>query len=220
MPYVSSVTLDLHYQAPNPIKNPARRYYFRGNMHRWHGERHFLPDLAGHLTGADFAEVSFVASGKPKNFEPILRRTAEELRESNMCPSPEGDTPTSLRLFEALSAGCVPIVIGVANLTTYTLPFPSLIKYDEIALFSRPFSDITTQRRDGLKVLAAILEEYVGPNATEEKKRKLEDMRARGLRVYDTYFSFFRNPNGVATSMLFEAWVLLQKHGIITGPLS
>jgi len=29
-----------------------------------------------------------------------------------------------------------------ANLTAFTLPFPSLINYDEIALFSRAFKEV------------------------------------------------------------------------------
>jgi len=32
------------------------------------------------------------------------------------------------------------------------------------------------------------------------------------MEVYDKHFSFFRNPAGVATSYLFEAWVMLQQH--------
>lgn len=43
-------------------------------------------------------------------------------------------------------------------------------------------------------------------------------MRLRGMEVFDKHFSFFRNPAGVASSMLFEAWVMLQQFDIIKGP--
>lgn len=142
MPYVSSVALDLQWKKPDDPRDGTMRYYFRGNMHRWHGERSFLPKLAEHLTGADFKEVSFSTAGKPSNFVAVLESTANDVRKAHMCPSPEGDTPTSLRLFESLAAGCVPIVIGQANLTTFTLPFPSLIDYDEIAFFAKQFVEI------------------------------------------------------------------------------
>jgi len=218
MPYVSSVALDHHHAPPRP-KNPKRTYYFRGNMHRWNGERHYLPALAKHLTGADFAEVSFVAFGKGSNFEPVLNATAFDMRESSVCPSPEGDTPTSLRLFEALVAGCVPVVVGQANLTAFTLPFPSLIDYDSLALFSLPFKEMVARKdKDGLQEFARVLESFAGPDAVPDRRARLESMRAEGVKVYERHFSFFRNPQGVTTSMLFEAWVLLQRQGILQGP--
>lgn len=121
LPYVSSAALDLQHETPSKEKDPNLRYYFRGNMHRWHGERSYLPKLAEHLTGADFREVVFTKVGGAANFVSVLEESAKDVRRSSVCPSPEGDTPTSLRLFESLVAGCVPVVIGQVCLFSHGL---------------------------------------------------------------------------------------------------
>lgn len=51
----------------------------------------------------------------------------------------QGDAPTSGRVFEAVAAGCVPVIISPRELMPTDLPFPSLIKWDEIALFTENF---------------------------------------------------------------------------------
>eukprot|EP00966_Prymnesium_polylepis_P189685 4395061-Prymnesium_polylepis.1 len=38
--------------------------------------------------------------------------TAKQLRESTFCLVPRGDTPTSRRLYDAIAAGCIPVVVA------------------------------------------------------------------------------------------------------------
>lgn len=40
--------------------------------------------------------------------------------------------------------------------------------------------------------------------------------RPQGMEVYDKYFSFFRNSEGIVTAYLYEAWVMLQMQ--VMGP--
>jgi len=58
----------------------------------------------------------------------------------------------------------------------------------------------------------------VGPKADTGHLERAEAMRQRGAEVFRNHFSYFRNPGGVVKSMLLEAWVLLQKKGVIEGP--
>jgi hypothetical protein len=58
--------------------------------------------------------------------------------------------------------------------------------------------------------LADFLDQQAGGQQTPEAKQRLDRMRAKGVQVYDQYFSFFRNPHNIATAYLYEAWVLMQ----------
>ena len=86
-------------------------------------------------------------------------------------------------------------------------------------------SDVFSPRRrrpDGIQEFGRVLESYAGPKADPDKAAAIEAMREKGIEAYEKYFSFFRNPGGVATAMLFEAWVMQQQIGILkvrpTGP--
>lgn len=46
----------------------------------------------------------------------------------------------------------------------------------------------------------------------------MDAMRSAGRRVFDQYFSYLRNPTGVADAMLFEAWAQVQRKGVREGP--
>jgi hypothetical protein len=43
-------------------------------------------------------------------------------------------------------------------------------------------------------------------------------MQREARRVFVKHLSYLHNPRGLADSLLFEAWVHLQKRGIISGP--
>mmetsp|Transcript_16828 Transcript_16828/g.43215 ORF Transcript_16828/g.43215 Transcript_16828/m.43215 type:complete len:398 (-) Transcript_16828:129-1322(-) len=58
-----------------------------------------------------------------------LYETAQGYRQSRFCLVPKGDTPTSARLFDAISCGCVPLVIS-DHLRDH-LPFRDLVPYAE-----------------------------------------------------------------------------------------
>jgi hypothetical protein len=63
-------------------------------------------------------------------------RHRREIFESQMCMCPQGDAPTSGRVFEAAAAACVPIVVAPRGLMPTDMPFPSLIKWDEVSSLS------------------------------------------------------------------------------------
>jgi hypothetical protein len=56
----------------------------------------------------------------------------------------QGDAPTSGRVFEALPSGCIPLISSPVETMRTDLPFPSLIDWDSIALFTPNVPNITT----------------------------------------------------------------------------
>ena len=58
--------------------------------------------------------------GYAKNFS--TRRLMEGMRQSTFCLVPRGDTPSSRRVFDAVAAGCIPVLIA----DDYTPPFEEL----------------------------------------------------------------------------------------------
>ena len=58
--------------------------------------------------------------GYTKNFS--TRLLVEGMQRSTFCLAPRGDTPSSRRVFDAVAAGCIPVLIA----DDYTPPFPEL----------------------------------------------------------------------------------------------
>ncbi len=215
IPYVCSTFMDSQFieYTPEKIKNPKSHYMFFGNLRRRFGGRSYILDLGEMLEGANFR-------GTELHREPIpgvLNETGMVMRQSSVCLCPSGDAPTSVRVFEALGSGCIPVVLGYKDKLHTDLPYPSLIDWDAVAFFTLSLETIT-KRPDGLKVLAKALEDTVGPHVSPEKKARLDKMRAEGTRVFNQHLAYRKNPRGAVDSLLLEAWVLLQKHGILSGP--
>lgn len=43
----------------------------------------------------------------------------------------------------------------------------------------------------------------------------MNEMRKRGQRVFQQYMSYFRNPGGVATGVLYETYALMKSQGTL-----
>ena len=71
--------------------------------------------------------VRFKETGTLRMTPTIVREYADTMLRSTFCFVPRGDTPTTRRLFDAILAGCVPVVVSDGIDTS--LPFPHLIPY-------------------------------------------------------------------------------------------
>ncbi|MEW5310097.1 MAG: hypothetical protein WDW38_001927 [Sanguina aurantia] len=58
---------------------------------------------------------------------------AESITASRFCPSPEGDTPTSRRFYDAIAAGCIPI-LQVSGTDNSMWPFMDCVNYEQFAV--------------------------------------------------------------------------------------
>lgn len=53
------------------------------------------------------------------------------MRSSEFCLHPAGDTPTSCRLFDAISSLCIPVIVS----DTIELPFEGMLDYSNFSIF-------------------------------------------------------------------------------------
>lgn len=77
-------------------------------------------------------------SGGPDEAIDAASASAFAMLDSRLCLVPRGDTLTSRRLFDALAAGCVPVIVpeaATANAMAAELPFPRSVPWAQIALF-------------------------------------------------------------------------------------
>ena len=72
--------------------------------------------------------------------------------------------------------------------------------------------------QDGIQRMGVALEKLAGTNAGPAQRAKLQCMQKEARRVFVEHMSYLHNPQGVTTSILFEAWVLLQRRGLLKGP--
>jgi hypothetical protein len=230
VPYVSSVATDSR-DPPRPIEakelDPDKWWLFRGNMHRRGAigtARTHLPALGKELgRGVDFANIETNVMKRQSPKAQLLKETARRLRESAVCLCPAGDSPTSLRLFEALAVGCLPVVMADKMHMSHDLPFPNLIDWSAIAIFTEDLHMIMKcSESDGLAQLARVLNSTVGIQVIKEggeARRRFDAMRLEGQKTFQKWFSYFRYPQGVATGVLYEGFVLLKKHQVLSAPI-
>jgi hypothetical protein len=89
--------------------------------------RHF-PALAKGISGADIEDRS--PRGKRVTGTEHKQSMADLMRRSKFCLVPSGDTPNTSRLFDALAAGCIPVIIS----QLVSLPFDDIIPWHLMAI--------------------------------------------------------------------------------------
>ena len=159
-------------------------------------------------------------------------KTSGNIRGSKFCLVPEGDTPTSRRIFETLAGGCVPVVLG--RIDDYServsiprnLPFRHTIDWGSIALFAGSLTCYSPERlvstgdaprkkgqrdaeysRAQARALARWLEAAA---AKEGGEGCVEDMRRRGQQVFREALSYGPG-GGASSSLLVEIGVKLRR---------
>ena len=58
-------------------------------------------------------------------FQELAQSAAEHMLRSLFCLCPRGDTPSTSRFYDAIAAGCIPVVIS----DSFEMPFTSTIDY-------------------------------------------------------------------------------------------
>ena len=136
------------------------------------------------------------------------------MTEQHICPAPAGDTLTSRRLFDSLSAGCVPLVLRswfLMSRKRYTfetgLPFPHAIAWGDIALRLAPAPPSKAACLAGDVEWLTWWLGGAGAGAAlswDPRGGRLAMMRQRGAEVFRAHLDYERNSAGVATAMLAE----------------
>ncbi|MDZ4284814.1 MAG: exostosin family protein [Patescibacteria group bacterium] len=122
---------------------------------------------------------TFSANAKTISLDPIVARREyiENMRESDLVLAPKGDGNFSVRFYEALSMGRIPIVID----TDMVFPLEDLIRYDDFIL-RVPYTDID--------LLADIVVDFYA-TVSEEKFIAMQKAARAAYERYLRYDAFF-----------------------------
>ena len=131
--------------------------------------------------------------------EAALAATSTAMRNSMFCIAPAGDTLTSRRLFDALAAGCIPLVIRAARgQLAQHLPFARTIDWSRVAVF------MTASETAGAACTSAALL-ALWRNATSASGRAIfKSMHLRGLAAFRRHLAVEWNSSGVVSAILSE----------------
>mmetsp|Transcript_63059 Transcript_63059/g.112070 ORF Transcript_63059/g.112070 Transcript_63059/m.112070 type:complete len:585 (-) Transcript_63059:8-1762(-) len=127
LPYVAKPSL-VESRPPGPyIGRKASNFFFQGELHNGPagkpvGRRNMLGKYFKNLSDAVIADT-FKHSPTDNSYE-------NGMRNSNFCLVFEGDTPTTPRLFDAIAAGCIPLILS----DNISLPFRSLITWSAFSI--------------------------------------------------------------------------------------
>ena len=126
---------------------------------------------------------------------------------STFCLVPSGDTLTSRRLFEALAAGCVPLLVrGLREDSldsSYLLPFPGSIRWRQITY------SLTALQSDSVQCTIRQLKALLA------HQTQIRAVQQNGQRVFRAHLSIGRNPMGTADALMQE---LESKRRILSTP--
>ncbi|KAL1495943.1 hypothetical protein AB1Y20_014585 [Prymnesium parvum] len=119
----------------------------------------------------------------------LKRRAARSMAQSRFCPVASGDTPTTGRLFDAVSCGCVPIIVS----DDIQLPFPVTMPFPTAVYGPRLLERVLVADPD------PVLRKIVGMPLSKWRALQQRLLTARRLLAYRTPGSL------VATLALREA---------------
>jgi len=130
---------------------------------------------------------------------------------ASLCATPAGDTITSRRLFDAMSAACVPVLMisrfffRAENATFYTgLPFPHSIDWRATTLRLLPGH------------AKCEVEDVLWMSAWHGSTSAVDEIRWRVLAAYRAHLDYSHNPRGVASALLREAATRTKARGAPT----
>jgi hypothetical protein len=139
-------------------------------------------------------------------------RTARSYRAASMCMVPAGDVPSSRRLFDAMSAGCVPVLVRSLHVMSYqrqtfttSLPFPLSIDWRTVSLWLGPslkwvhLEKFGASQDDCLHKTKIWLLKWHSQNTAE-----LETTRRNARTAFREFLDVDHNPEGIVWALLRE----------------
>jgi len=185
--------------APSHKKRPLREvsFMFHGRLERGNGgaARSAILELGDRLQGSSMRDVSF-SDFTPDEFKALSRETAGTYLNSSFCLIPVGDTPTSRRLFDALAAGCVPVVLNDMEAIVANLPFKASIDWGRIAIFAGSLGCVSEKVDETARWLDGLRKE---DGLSTNRVRHMRDLGRFAFRHALSY----RSP-GIADALLRE----------------
>lgn len=134
----------------NPVEQARPRestFFFQGNAGRHYragvvNRAHIIQQFQQHAGEASLmVDTKFVVNkhldDDPSAKNEAIQDYARRMLGSKYCLMVHGDSPTSRRLYDALAAGCVPIIIDDPLLATGNLPLSPWLPWHKIAVMVR-----------------------------------------------------------------------------------
>lgn len=145
VPYMATTSLD---QPDKSVKLPHDRsfsFVFHGNLHRNNDGyfRQVMYNITEGLEAVSIHDVEIADVGDNRAFANVEARTADILQDSTFCFIPAGDTASTRRLFDALAAGCVPIIFNFFQTAASNLPFTHSVDWTKIVYFAGSLECLT-----------------------------------------------------------------------------
>jgi len=112
----------------------SMNFLFHGSMRETWDPRMGLGAVAAAVEQSEVRYLNFQEMDM-NQFKWHALQTAQRFQRSRFCLVPSGDTPTTRRLFDALAAGCVPVILADFKRLTKSLPFPNTVDWTKIAVF-------------------------------------------------------------------------------------
>jgi hypothetical protein len=135
----------------------------------------------------NFSRTSFVENDQADvekmtmdQFANMTRSTAETYLRTRLCLILEGNTLTSRRLYEALAAGCVPVIYAPVLGMSKNLPFINALNWSQIALFGGPLECATRNITEVVEFL----------NMQLQDTEKIERMASLGQQAFRESLSY------------------------------
>lgn len=167
-----------------PSLNRELTFTFHGRMERRDAgaERNLLLNLTDDLQNTSVHGFTRNLHSEESVIDAAVG-TAHAMLKSVFCLIPAGDTPSTRRLFDALAAGCVPIIFQDINSIADNLPFRNTIDWSQIAIFAGSL-ECTEENLDVSKRWLASLLTYIDNlNAIVHMRKKLHDAYTKYLSV-------------------------------------
>jgi hypothetical protein len=141
------------------------------------------------------SKVDIIIRGDLEQFQQMIDNLAENMANSTFCVVPPGDAPSSKRLYDAISALCIPIIFA----NRFTLPYDGLfVDYEKISL-QIPSKEVETLP----EVIASI-------NDDEIKQMQTELIQIRKKFTYD-----YRNPPHDGEGVWTMCWNIYFRHKML-----
>jgi len=147
--------------------------------------------IRGNFSNTSLVDYSFERDRDQANQFRRVRETAQIYLQSKFCLVLPGDTHTTRRLYDAMAAGCVPVVYG-----SVLLPFRESVPWTELVVF------IDSCRAD--RVIETLRELLL-----------LEDVAQRGKAAQEAYTRWlsFTRGTGMVSAILREEVEVMSAFG-------
>mmetsp|Transcript_19345 Transcript_19345/g.42208 ORF Transcript_19345/g.42208 Transcript_19345/m.42208 type:complete len:699 (-) Transcript_19345:41-2137(-) len=176
-----------------PPSLPSVSFTFHGDMLRRHDgqQRDILATFAELLPNTNIVNSTFSLVA---DYAKQCSHTASIVKESRFCFVPAGDSPTSRRLFDAVAAGCIPVVMSDFDGIARNLPFSKTVDWSQHLLFGGSLQCTSGDVGGSTQWLGAAHDRY------ELTGRQ---MRQNLKKLFREHLSYTKG-HGLVTSLLSE----------------